>query len=99
MVLLLASVGQSQQRERVDLHHLAQLGQLMQGRAFKVAFEGAHIGATGHVREGFLAQATRRSEEQTSALQSLMRISYAVFCLKKKTAKKKRESDGKKSNH
>src|SRR3546814_1785369 len=26
-----------------------------------------------------------RSEEQTSALQSLMRISYAVFCLKKKT--------------
>src|SRR3546814_7148422 len=26
----------------------------------------------------------RRSEEQTSELQSLMRISYAVFCLKKK---------------
>src|SRR3546814_9871692 len=25
-----------------------------------------------------------RSEEQTSALQSLMRISYAVFCMKKK---------------
>src|SRR3546814_4679579 len=28
---------------------------------------------------------TRRSEEHTSELQSLMRISYAVFCLKKKT--------------
>src|SRR3546814_5764388 len=27
----------------------------------------------------------RRSEEHTSELQSLMRISYAVFCLKKKT--------------
>src|SRR3546814_3448927 len=27
----------------------------------------------------------RRSEENTSELQSLMRISYAVFCLKKKT--------------
>src|SRR3546814_4855351 len=27
---------------------------------------------------------TRRSEEHTSELQSLMRISYAVFCLKKK---------------
>src|SRR3546814_10550936 len=27
---------------------------------------------------------TLRSEEQTSELQSLMRISYAVFCLKKK---------------
>src|SRR3546814_6291046 len=29
--------------------------------------------------------AQRRSEEHTSELQSLMRISYAVFCLKKKT--------------
>src|SRR3546814_5775229 len=28
---------------------------------------------------------TKRSEEHTSELQSLMRISYAVFCLKKKT--------------
>src|SRR3546814_16759198 len=28
--------------------------------------------------------ATERSEEHTSELQSLMRISYAVFCLKKK---------------
>src|SRR3546814_8094711 len=31
----------------------------------------------------------RRSEEHTSELQSLMRISYAVFCLKKKTKKNK----------
>src|SRR3546814_6647238 len=31
--------------------------------------------------------AERRSEEHTSELQSLMRISYAVFCLKKKTQK------------
>src|SRR3546814_6387221 len=30
----------------------------------------------------------RRSEEHTSELQSLMRISYAVFCLKKKNIKK-----------
>src|SRR3546814_4468586 len=30
--------------------------------------------------------ADRRSEEHTSELQSLMRISYAVFCLKKKTS-------------
>src|SRR3546814_4397198 len=29
-----------------------------------------------------------RSEEHTSELQSLMRISYAVFCLKKQTTKK-----------
>src|SRR3546814_3643448 len=31
------------------------------------------------------ATALERSEEHTSELQSLMRISYAVFCLKKKT--------------
>src|SRR3546814_3176371 len=31
-----------------------------------------------------LAQIEARSEEHTSELQSLMRISYAVFCLKKK---------------
>src|SRR3546814_4063683 len=32
-----------------------------------------------------LAHGQGRSEEHTSELQSLMRISYAVFCLKKKT--------------
>src|SRR3546814_5532925 len=32
-------------------------------------------------------QTLGRSEEHTSELQSLMRISYAVFCLKKKTIK------------
>src|SRR3546814_2496068 len=32
-----------------------------------------------------MAEAYNRSEEHTSELQSLMRISYAVFCLKKKT--------------
>src|SRR3546814_8054083 len=32
----------------------------------------------------------QRSEEHTSELQSLMRIPYAVFCLKKKTLKKRR---------
>src|SRR3546814_1615607 len=35
--------------------------------------------------------ATIRSEEHTSELQSLMRISYAVFCLKKKTTTHKIE--------
>src|SRR3546814_3955696 len=33
-----------------------------------------------------------RSEEHTSELQSLMRISYAVFCLKKKRQKKRKEA-------
>src|SRR3546814_1354787 len=35
-------------------------------------------------RQRQLADADRRSEEHTSELQSLMRISYAVVCLKKK---------------
>src|SRR3546814_7818041 len=34
-----------------------------------------------------MAVTTSRSEEHTSELQSLMRISYAVFCLKKKNNK------------
>src|SRR3546814_8855275 len=33
----------------------------------------------------------RRSEEHTSELQSLMRISYAVFCLKKKKNKQEKQ--------
>src|SRR3546814_8424996 len=42
-------------------------------------------------RELHSDQRTGRSEEHTSELQSLMRISYAVFCLKKK--KKKNNND------
>src|SRR3546814_1898490 len=34
--------------------------------------------------QAYLGGADSRSEEHTSELQSLMRISYAVFCLKKK---------------
>src|SRR3546814_7808044 len=43
---------------------------------------GQGQGAAG---AGILPLPERRSEEHTSGLQSLMRISYAVFCLKKKT--------------
>src|SRR3546814_8554231 len=42
-------------------------------------FMDLHVHITGSGIAG------RRSEEHTSELQSLMRISYAVFCLKKKT--------------
>src|SRR3546814_3930300 len=46
--------------------------------------------AKGARRTGIIfVHALRRSEEHTSELQSLMRISYAVFCLKKKKKKKK----------
>src|SRR3546814_10904655 len=39
---------------------------------------------------GWRAGRENRSEEHTSELQSLMRISYAVFCLKKKNTQKKK---------
>src|SRR3546814_3920392 len=39
-------------------------------------------------RPGACRSVRARSEEHTSELQSLMRISYAVFCLKKKKKKK-----------
>src|SRR3546814_2077428 len=44
-------------------------------------FEPGHPCIQSYIHPGI----TMRSEEHTSELQSLMRISYAVFCLKKKT--------------
>src|SRR3546814_8187437 len=49
--------------------------------------EGAPEGTKGISL--FIVPKVLRSEEHTSELQSLMRISYAVFCLKKKTKKQK----------
>src|SRR3546814_2070763 len=46
-------------------------------------------GRRGTRRRARYARPHRRSEEHTSELQSLMRISYAVFCLKKKKQKNK----------
>src|SRR3546814_4548036 len=48
------------------------------------AWERAAADARAHLRERRISDLQRRSEEHTSELQSLMRISYAVFCLKKK---------------
>src|SRR3546814_8165292 len=45
---------------------------------------GAPIDADTALRELMRSRLELRSEEHTSELQSLMRISYAVFCLKKK---------------
>src|SRR3546814_1917116 len=53
---------------------------------FRVGTEARTIGRTGLLLYVSLREhrADIRSEEHTSELQSLMRISYAVFCLKKK---------------
>src|SRR3546814_8174322 len=52
---------------------------------------GARVGVYGISLGGYNAALLSgyRSEEHTSELQSLMRISYAVFCLKKKKRTKK----------
>src|SRR3546814_3049547 len=46
-----------------------------------------------------ISGAILRSEEHTSELQSLMRISYAVFCLKKKKKKYQHKQESPKSQH
>src|SRR3546814_6900824 len=51
---------------------------------------GAAVDVLGHPQRAVerMREAILRSEEHTSELQSLMRNSYAVFCLKKKKKKK-----------
>src|SRR3546814_10336692 len=55
-----------------DLSHVAQVGHV-----------GVTMGEHGARERLDLSEPRSRSEEHTSELQSLMRISYAVFCLKK----------------
>src|SRR3546814_10341611 len=59
-------------------HHLVVAFDFLEGALQEV--EGVH----GVAFEELLVGLHHRSEEHTSELQSLMRISYAVFCLKKK---------------
>src|SRR3546814_8944240 len=61
------------------------------GRSFTLKLREGHRWSDGHplTAEDFRyfwedVATNERSEEHTSELQSLMRISYAVFCLKKK---------------
>src|SRR3546814_10490585 len=72
-----------------------------EGRVGLSALEPLDAHGSGKIRDparqisgktGFVEGAVRgdRSEEHTSELQSLMRISYAVFCLKKKKTKNKK---------
>src|SRR3546814_4424440 len=64
------------------------VGQALYGAcriAFERLFDHCAIAVMGSARGAVLLSGVlERSEEHTSELQSLMRISYAVFCLKKK---------------
>src|SRR3546814_9189137 len=84
--------------QRPDLSELPSSGQLLRSTLIALIAAGVllvtvvmpaeyAIDPTGAGRLLGLTQMgeLKRSEEHTSELQSLMRISYAVFCLKKKT--------------
>src|SRR3546814_3496348 len=70
----------------VSMHQLLDLARVVQAAGLAHARESTNWSEAGRRIE----QAARelRSEEHTSELQSLMRISYAVFCLKKKKTNK-----------
>src|SRR3546814_2062704 len=70
-------------RQRVDL--LQAVDRALDALRLRRAV--AKYGARAIVRRGEGVLVAARSEEHTSELQSLMRISYAVFCLKKKKQK------------
>src|SRR3546814_2634878 len=74
-----ASGGSRRRAGRLRVHSLVALVGDLAGRDVG---RQRHLASLGH--DG-IRRARERSEEHTSELQSLMRISYAVFCLKKKT--------------
>src|SRR3546814_8608937 len=64
----------------------AALARMTDDAALRIAIGAANRQvAAEHFDEETMVDAYERSEEHTSELQSLMRNSYAVFCLKKKT--------------
>src|SRR3546814_2198336 len=74
-------------RNPADLN--AEVGALISSGAKMVIVGGGDGSVSGSVdsfvdKDCIFALLPLRSEEHTSELQSLMRISYAVFCLKKK---------------
>src|SRR3546814_2702567 len=59
------------------------IGYLVAPDRYVAAVANRHLVLNWMATPAIAEIATRRSEEHTSELQSLMRISYAVFCLKK----------------
>src|SRR3546814_1462105 len=68
-----------------DRNILTSVTMALEAEGFSVHTYGDGEQALRGMRSQPVDLAVLRSEEHTSELQSLMRISYAVFCLKKKT--------------
>src|SRR3546814_9611422 len=69
--------------ERVGLAHI--VARIVDDEPGREALRARFLYSQSFSQDDPWAQRAERSEEHTSELQSLMRISYAVFCLKKKT--------------
>src|SRR3546814_9486921 len=84
------------QRDSADLDSLARMVLApSEALAWALLSEEDRVAAFFSVwtaKEAVVKAIGRRSEEHTSELQSLMRISYAVFCLKKKKKKYKNKT-------
>src|SRR3546814_6312750 len=94
---ILAGLARDPQRPRLLIGFAAETEQVLDHAQAKLARKGCDWIVANDVsgdvmggRDNTVHIITQRSEEHTSELQSLMRISYAVFCLKKK--KKNKES-------
>src|SRR3546814_5187520 len=86
--LTLLDCGPREQVLLLSNHHLLLDGWSLPVLLHELAalYEGSPL-PPAFAWQRYLAWRERRSEEHTSELQSLMRISYAVFCLKKKKNK------------
>src|SRR3546814_6317674 len=92
----IGEIGKTEPTAHEPLGEAEALGDVLGGflLALDDVLEGpAGIGRVHREVEEILFQAGLRSEEHTSELQSLMRISYAVFCLKKKTPKQDKQTN------
>src|SRR3546814_2841499 len=81
LLAILALAAAYDRREEVEARALRQLHHAVDHLAHRLRCDGEAGG--GGVRNADARPEEARSEEHTSELQSLMRISYAVFCLKK----------------
>src|SRR3546814_4696076 len=85
------AIGTVASEQMVERGAIAKRGRFAGRRIRALFFPQGSEGAEVERHQRRTRRLRTRSEEHTSELQSLMRISYAVFCLKKKKRKKPKE--------